>query len=199
MKTYILLDFFEATLNKFRKLPLMLHKIILLVSLLVVSTFAGAQPVQVNPGHPEQYVVQKGDTLWSISSHFLMEPWRWLEIVQVNPQISNPNLIYPGDIISLSYNGDSPVLSINRPSGSAVSATSRTVKLSPEIRSEENDQAIPSIPIDVIRQFLTRPLIMGESEMNNWPYVITTYEQRLVGSPGVEIYVKCMVPPMSKK
>lgn len=164
----------------------MLHKIVLLFSLLLLSTLSGAQTVQVNPDNPGQYVVQKGDTLWDISARFLTEPWRWPEIWKVNPQIENPHLIYPGDVVSLTYQDGSPVLTVNR--GGV--AGSRNVKLSPGIRSEQRDQAIPTIPIDVIRQFLTRPLIVQDAEMEGWPYIVSSYEQHLVAGPGIEIYVR---------
>jgi len=77
----------------------MLHKIVFFLSLLTVSSFLGAQTVQVNPDHPDQYTVQEGDTLWDISGKFLVNPWRWPEIWQVNSQINAPHLIYPGDVI----------------------------------------------------------------------------------------------------
>lgn len=190
MMEYILLDFFESTLNKFRKVRLMLHKIVLLLSLVLFSIPSWSQPVQVNPDQPGQYVVQKGDTLWDISARFLTEPWRWPEIWKVNPQIENPHLIYPGDVVSLSYVDGSPVLSVNR-GGDGIG---RNVKLSPGIRSEQREQAIPAIPIDVIRQFLTRPLVVNAGEMDGWPYIVSSYEQHLVAGPGIEIYVRGLDP-----
>ena len=45
---------------------------------------------------PDTYVVQQGDTLWDISALFLDEPWRWPELWSVNPDVRDPNLIYPG-------------------------------------------------------------------------------------------------------
>ncbi len=71
------------------------------VSLLTVATFAAAQGVRGD--HPDTYVVVRGDTLWDIAGRFLERPWLWPEIWQANPQIQNPHLIYPGDVISLAY------------------------------------------------------------------------------------------------
>jgi len=163
----------------------MLNKVLLVLSLVTLSAALWAQPVQINPDHPDQYVIQQGDTLWDISTRFLAEPWRWPEIWQVNPQIENPHLIYPGDIVRLTYDGDTPILSVSRGT-----ASGRSVKLSPTIRSDARPQAINTIPIDAIRKFLTRPLLVGESEMDDWPYIVSSYEQHLVSSPGVEIYIR---------
>ena len=80
------------------------HKVVGFILALLVSAIAlAAEPVVVNPAHPERYEVQKGDTLWDISSKFLRDPWRWPDIWQVNPQVDNPHLIYPGDELSLTY------------------------------------------------------------------------------------------------
>ena len=57
-------------------------------------SYAQQAPVQ-------NYVVQYGDTLWDIAGSYLNNPYRWREIHQNNPQIVNPNLIYPGDVLGL--------------------------------------------------------------------------------------------------
>ena len=48
------------------------------------------------------YVVQQGDTLWSIAQGLYNEPWYWPSLWSYNPQITNPHLIYPGDKLYLS-------------------------------------------------------------------------------------------------
>ncbi|MCG8324014.1 MAG: LysM peptidoglycan-binding domain-containing protein [Thiotrichales bacterium] len=165
----------------------MLNKIILASLLSLWVSAAVAETVSVNPDHPEQYTVQKGDTLWDISGRFLQEPWRWPEVWQGNPQIANPHLIYPGDVVTLTIVEGQPVLSVGNVRRST---DGRTVRLSPSIRSEERDDAIPAIPIDVIKSFLTRPLVVQEDEMLDWPYIIASYDEHLIASNGNKIYVR---------
>ena len=48
------------------------------------------------------YTVQQGDTLWSIAQGLYNEAWYWPSLWSYNPQITNPHLIYPGDVVFLS-------------------------------------------------------------------------------------------------
>jgi LysM domain len=172
----------------------MLNKIIFTAAMFML-TFSPLQAdeIKINPDQPGSYVVKKGDTLWDISGQFLQEPWRWPEIWNVNPQIADPHLIYPGDVISLSYRDGEPVLTVDR-DGSTVQRSSRrsgrTVKLSPQVRSSEHAEAIPTIPIDVIEQFLVRPLVVTENEMDDWPYIVSSYDKHLIAGKGNRVYVR---------
>lgn len=170
----------------------MLHKITLISSsLLLAATLVVADEVQVNPDNPESYVVQKGDTLWGIAGKFLTQPWRWPEIWKGNPQIENPHLIYPGDVVSLVYDeSGAPMLAVSSGGAAATAAGSREVKLSPEIRSHEREEAIPAIPIDAIRHFLSRPLVVRDGEMSGWPYIVSSYDQHLIAGEGNRVYVR---------
>ena len=139
------------------------------------------KPVRLNPEHPERYVVKRGDTLWDISDMFLKDPWFWPEIWYVNPQIANPHLIYPGDVISLVYIDGKPRLILER--GNAV-------RLSPKIREEALDEAIFSVPYEAIKAFLSRPAILDKDTAQNAPYILSTQHGHMVHGAGAEVYVR---------
>ena len=139
--------------------------------------------VAVNPAHPDRYVVVRGDTLWDISARFLREPWRWPDVWYVNPQIQNPHLIYPGDVIVLTYVDGKPRLSLERGS---------LVKLSPEVRSSPLDDAIPFIPLDAINQFLTRPYVIEDDDLDSKPYMVSFGREHLMGSTDNKAYVRAI-------
>ena len=58
-------------------------------------------PIAVPPGTPDQYTIQKGDTLWDLSQKFLNNPWYWPKIWSLNPGIENPHWIYPGNRLKI--------------------------------------------------------------------------------------------------
>jgi hypothetical protein len=86
----------------------------LLLALLALAAPLPADTVALKPDHPDRYVVQKGDTLWDISNRFLSDPWRWASVWKINEQVKNPHLIYPGDVIVLTYVDGKPQLSVQR-------------------------------------------------------------------------------------
>src|SRR6266498_4401940 len=49
----------------------------------------------------KEYIVQKGDTLWSISGRELNNSFLWPKIWKENPEIKNPDSIYPGQRIRI--------------------------------------------------------------------------------------------------
>ena len=149
---------------------------------LLICGLAFADTVQLNPNHPDKYTVVKDDTLWDISGRFLQNPWQWPEIWHVNPQIENPHLIYPGDVISLVYIDGQPRLVVNR--------GTKTVKLTPQGRIIPLDQAIPTIPMDAIKQFLKEPVIVGKKELETAPYVVQFKGEHITAATHDSIYVR---------
>ncbi len=147
--------------------------------------------IPVNPRHPDRYIVEPGDTLWDISALFLADPWYWPEIWQVNPQVANPHLIYPGDILSLAYIDGQPVLQLER----GIASSGVVERLSPRVRVEQLEQAIPTIPAELVRAFLSRAAVVEESRVDDLPYVVA-HREGLVGSAGQDVYVRGTSEPV---
>jgi hypothetical protein len=135
---------------------------VLAAALLTVATYAAA--VELRRDHPDTYVVKRGDTLWDIAGRFLQRPWLWPEIWQANPQIRNPHLIYPGDVISLAYLDR--VGLARGPGGTPIDA----------------------IPLSQVEPFL-KDLRMVDS-IDGLPYVVGLEEDRLRSSNGQLAYVR---------
>lgn len=158
---------------------------------LLMSASVLANEVALNPDHPDRYVVVKGDTLWDISAKFLKYPWHWPEIWQVNPQVENPHLIYPGDELTLVYRDGRPVLELSR--------GQQTYKLSPEMREIRVDEAIHTIPLSIIRPFLTKPRVVGAEVLDAAPYVVATSDERLLSGAGDVVYAKGIIDPQQNE
>ncbi|MCU0970646.1 MAG: LysM peptidoglycan-binding domain-containing protein [Gammaproteobacteria bacterium] len=158
------------------------------------SLAAAAGAVTLKPGHPTQYTVQGGDTLWDISGRFLDAPWLWPEIWRANPQIKNPDLIYPGDVLELVYVDGRPYL---RHRGGGAGGV---VKLSPRIRSTPTVTAIPTVPMDAIGPFLSRPVVVdAEASLNAAPYVLAFPDERIAVGAGDRFYGRHVSSPVGSK
>ncbi|GHA82600.1 LysM peptidoglycan-binding domain-containing protein [Cognatilysobacter bugurensis] len=138
---------------------------VLTAAVLTVATFTVA--AQMRESHPDTYVVKRGDTLWDIADRFLQKPWLWPEIWQANPQVRNPHLIYPGDVLSLAY--------LDRVS----------VAVEPGARTEA---PVPGVPLAQIEPFLKNLRVVDSIE--GLPYVVGIEEGQLRASQGEVVYVK---------
>jgi hypothetical protein len=164
---------------------------------------------------PDRYTVIEGDTLWDISDRFLKQPWLWTTIWNYNPEIANPHLIYPGDVLALEYVDNRPTLVLSRngevlpmprlgaangpvgPNGEPLlgAATPGVERLSPRIREESLEQAIPVIEAASISSFLVHPRIASTSVIRSAPYVVANNEGRLISAAGHEIYARGDIDP----
>lgn len=134
----------------------------ILLLVLAVTATAQAEDLLVED-YPDRYTVVEGDTLWDIASRFLKDPWRWPEIWKANSNVENPDLIFPGDLLILTFEGGEPALKALR---------KEVVKLGPSVREEQLEQAIPTVEPSVIKPYLSAPLVTGTNELKNAGYVV---------------------------
>lgn len=133
------------------------------------------------PMAQERYTIKKGDTLWEISGRFLNDPLLWKEIWRLNPFITNPDLIYPGE----------------------------TIRLTPPVRVEEKGEAIeelPHPPQEIVERpvpeekpvpkviSISRPEFKGagflsKDEFSGSGVIIGSKDGRIILGEGDEVYV----------
>jgi len=140
-----------------------------------------SEPVPLAAGAPEEYTVQIGDTLWDIAATFLRDPWYWPEVWYVNPQVENPHLIYPGDILALvTIDGQQRITNIR----------ASTYRVSPSARVTPLSESITSIPYEQISAFLSKGLVLEKSQADQLPYILATRSDHMMASAGNDIYIR---------
>jgi len=161
----------------------MRKSIISLALALGLALPAFSDTLTLRPDAPARYTVVKGDTLWGIAGHYLNSPWKWPRLWQMNKnEVKNPHWIYPGDVLVLTYVNGVPKLALLQNNGQD------EVKLSPQVRMEDINQAIYSIPAKAIEPFLRRPLVVNAEEFSHSPRLIAGPEQRIAFGPGDRVY-----------
>ena len=161
-----------------------MRKTFVALLLLALGTAAQAE-IRLREGHPQQYSVARGDTLWDISARFLQQPWQWPQVWAVNPQVRNPHLIYPGDVLNLVYLDGQPRIVLQR------GESRGTVRLSPQVRREALAEAIPTIPLGKINSFLLSNRIVDDAaELERAPYILAGNAERVVSGAGDRIYAR---------
>lgn len=146
--------------------------------LLNYSVFAAG--INTKPSAPNVYTVQPGDTLIGIASRYLNDPSDWPLLLQRNPQVKNPYLLYPGQVLTLNVqNGYSRL----------VVSQGGTIKLTPQIRSYPLNKPVPIIPLSMIKPFLNGALVVSKNQLDNAPYIVAHADKHITTGAGDTIYV----------
>jgi len=151
---------------------------------------AGVPLSELAADAPDSHTVKAGDTLWDISKLFLKSPWRWPELWGMNrDQISNPHLIYPGQVLVLVKVDGRARLQLAQPVGSGTSGD--TVKLSPRVRSSGvDDGSISAIALNLIEPFLNDAVVFDSDELAKAPRIVATPESRVLLTRGDLAYAR---------
>jgi len=150
----------------------------------------GGGPV-LAPNAPDSYVVKRGDTLWGIAKVFLRDPWYWPEIWQVNSQIQNPHLIYPGDTLRLVYIDGKPRVTMSR----GFAQRGDLARVEPRVRSQPLEAAVTTIPYETVAAFMSKPSVLSAEQIRSAPYVLDSRDAHVIISDGDTMYARGFANP----
>lgn len=71
------------------------------LTLILLTNLIFYSSLFANDENIEKYIVKPGDNLWLISEKFFKDPFKWLELWKLNPDVKDPHWIYPGSSLML--------------------------------------------------------------------------------------------------
>lgn len=165
-----------------------------LITLLCVAGLAMSAPtfaaskLKIKPNAPTRYVVKEGDTLWSISGKYLYRPYKWAQLWNVNKgRIRNPHLIYPGQVLNLTWVNGRPMLSASAGAGS--SGGIPKIKLRPGVRDLGSGYGIPTLNVNFYRMFMKHPQFMNDEQLKQAPRIAAGPDSRVLYGTNDRIYI----------
>ncbi|WP_440877406.1 LysM peptidoglycan-binding domain-containing protein [Thalassotalea sp. PLHSN55] len=159
----------------------MLNKFVVVVFSIMCSAIALADELKLNENAPKTYVVKKGDTLWDISEVFLNQPWLWPKLWRLNPEVNNPHLIYPGDVLRLVFDEQGrPMLVKGKPE----------LKWTPKVRTQLKDLSpISTLPLHVIAPYIKYDSLLTDEQIEKLPYVLGSEDGYKSSLDHIKVYV----------
>jgi hypothetical protein len=130
---------------------------------------------------PQTHVVQKGDTLWDICEAYYGDPNLWPKLWEMNPFITNPHLLKPGDVVTLLEG-----VPVRR------AEAEQEAKEAP-IKKAEEPKAVPApvvTGIDVSNLTDVQALgYLSVKEVDPWGFVLASESGRQLLSQGETIFL----------
>ena len=131
---------------------------------------------------PEIYVIKRGDTLWDISEHYLDNPWQWPKLWSYNPDIRNPNWIYPGDQLRLRRGGGLPSGAGTGGGGKGFAGGGGKADSSGRLLGGNGRVAAGTL-------FLRDEAYIGDPSKDTWGEVVGAREEQMLLSRGNHVYM----------
>ncbi|MCF6437452.1 LysM domain-containing protein [Pseudoalteromonas sp. MMG022] len=160
----------------------MKHPFTALIMAICITFPTLADELSVKEDAPTRYVVKEGDTLWDISKLYLSSPWQWQTLWKQNPQLGDPNLIYPGDVLVLGHDAQGKPM---------ITLAKGVKKLSPTARVVvQKSTAIPTLPAALIEPLLAFEQALSEDDLTDLPFILGANHNVKLATQGHLLYIK---------
>ncbi len=119
----------------------------------------------------------------------------------MNPQIQNPDLIYPGDTIELYFVEGQPRVTVQRGGSATTNRDSISdtnlpvVVLSPQVLRQQLLSPIPAISLESISPLLSNNRIVGLADLDNAPTLLGSRSDTRFSSEGDVVFAKGVWEP----
>jgi LysM repeat protein len=147
------------------------------------------QVQMASPEGPAQvHTVEKGDTLWDLSSKYLGSPWYWPKVWSYNPQIANPHWIYPGNQVRFfpGSGEETPARAEQVPSGD-------DDELNPNqaIEGGEDEVQMVRLPVETkTREVVLKDGFATPNEVEAAGTLVASYAESEMLSPPAIVYLE---------
>ncbi|MDX8386953.1 MAG: LysM peptidoglycan-binding domain-containing protein, partial [Ghiorsea sp.] len=128
---------------------------------------------------PQPYVVKKGDTLWDIAEEYFANPEKWLRIWEQNLQVTNPDLIYPGNEIWLR---------IKVPTTKVIPKR-EVVTLEPRVIYKPAQRIEEEIDTSILLTALARQDFIGPDAIEGVGHILDSEDERLNYGANDHVYL----------
>ncbi len=127
----------------------------------------------------KRYQVKEQDTVFGVAQKLLADPALWPKVFL--PQNDAEAVLYPGDVLEVVESADQITIS---------KLALQSVQLTPTVRAESIESAIPAIPMPVISPFLNKSRILPEADLQQAAKIIGFEGEHFSVGQGSYLFVQ---------
>lgn len=172
-----------------------------MVAVAAISLLILTMPVLSEEKEYKVYVVKKGDTLWAISARELKNPLLWPKLWKENPQIKNPDFIYPGWKIKIPVYLTRKEVTVTEPPVIVQTVVPSTVPVPAPIVSKPSPKPAPSVVVvrPVEKEYLIeRDALISSGYIEQYlpskGSIVGAPSERTIFGAGDYVYVVSLYP-----
>jgi hypothetical protein len=133
---------------------------------------------------PDVHTVRRGDTLWDLCDHYLSNSWEWPRIWSYNPDIRNPNWIYPGDQIRFRSADEAPGAGFSTRSGGLQRGGSSDSGGNPQAPGFNGTRPVPAGTV-----FLRNQAYIEDPDRDVVGEIVGAKEEQMLLGQGNHVYL----------